>query len=247
MELCFMKDDALDALKEGLPQIFEKYFVERDNSWLTDICGENPFVNFKEVPDFELAPLDADFESGEIDFHNTKILYKNLNFLTPRQAADERFWAGLCHEAFYDYVRRRWKYDKKRTFSEEDTITQIKSRFFFKSGSRESILVNTLSKYWWARYIFSDEQLNIIGTRDFYSKIFYILSRSFIGNRTLCNGFIKFLKYFKERDIKLDSEVHIRPAISELNKRGGAVILDCLTEDEIASIMIEYVEKNYLM
>lgn len=35
----------------------------------------------------------------------------------------------------------------------------------------------------------------------------------------------------------------MRPALSELNKNGGAVVLDCLTEEEIAARMIEYVEK----
>ena len=33
--------------------------------------------------------------------------------------------------------------------------------------------------------------------------------------------------------------------MTELNKRGGAVILDCLTEKEIAAIMIAHVEKNF--
>ena len=37
---------------------------------------------------------------------------------------------------------------------------------------------------------------------------------------------------------------NLRPAIYELNKRGEAVVLDCLSEDEIARIMIERVRKT---
>ena len=223
MEICFLKSRALDTLKKGLPQIF------------------------RDVPDFELAPLQRGFEP-KVDFDNCKILYKKLNFLTPRQAADERFWAGLCHGVFYDYVRRRWSYDTAANFSSIDDakiITGIKNRFFFNGDARQCLLTNTLSKYWWTRYIFSNEDLDVLGSRDFYTKIFSIVSRSFIGNKNLRNGFVKFLRHFKEQGISLDIKNHIRPAMSQLNKRGGAIVLDCLTEEEIAAIMIEHVEKIF--
>ena len=103
MELCYLKGDALATLKTGLQTTYEKYLTERDNSWVAEVCGENPFVKFRDVPDFELAPPD-DFDKGTIDFRNSKILYKHLHFLTPRQAADERFWAGFCFTITFDGV-----------------------------------------------------------------------------------------------------------------------------------------------
>ncbi|MBR1647831.1 MAG: hypothetical protein IJ685_13815 [Selenomonadaceae bacterium] len=247
MELCYLKGDALDTLKGSLDKTFDKYLTQRDNSWVIEVCGENPFVTFRDVPDFELAPLDAGLDVGEIDFRNSKILYKHLSFLTPRQAADERFWAGFCHGAFYDYVRRRWGYDKidnLRGVNKDETIDKLRNRFFFDGGSREKLLTNTLSKYWWAGYVFSDAGLDALGSTDFYSKLFSIASRSFIGNENLRNGFVKFLKHFKDRGITLNREKHIQAAMIELNQVGGAVILDCLSADEVAEIMIAYVEKN---
>ena len=247
MELCFLKDNALDTLKNSLTQTFDKYFTEKDNSWVVEICGENPFVKFREVSDFELTPLDEGLDIGEIDFRNCKILYKNFHFLTPRQAADERLWAGLCHGVFYDYVRRRWSYDKISNFSNTDAeknIREIKNRFFFNGGARNKLVMNTLSKYWWARHVFSNDDLNVLGSKDFYTKIFSIMTRAFVGNKILFNGFMKFLRHFKEQNTTLTSD-QIRPAMSELNKRGGAIVLDCLTEEEIAAIMIEYVNKKF--
>lgn len=246
MELCFMKSNALDTLKNGLPQIFDKYLTEGENSWLVEVCGENPFVKFRDVPDFELVSLDDGLSAGELDFRNCKILYKHLNFLTPRQAADERFWAGLCHGVFYDYVRRRWSYDKiddLSTVNVQETIKKLTNRFFFDGGSREKLLTNTLSKYWWAGHIFDAEALDSLGANDFYTKIFSIVSRSFIGNKNLRKGFVQFLKYFKDRGVMLNTDKHIRPAMVELNMVGGAVILDCLTADEVAEILIAHVEK----
>ena len=104
-------------------------------------------------------------------------------------------------------------------------------------------MTNTLSKYWWAGYIFTAESLDALGAKDFYTKLFSIASRSFIGNENLCKGFVKFLQHFKERGITLDIGNHIRPAMTELNQIGGAIVLDCLTEDEIAAIMTEHAEK----
>ena len=248
MELCYLNGDALDTLKESLNRTFENYLTQRDNSWVVEMCGENSFVKFCDVPDFELAPLDEGFNAGEIDFRNSKILYKHLNFLTPRQAADERFWAGFCHGAFYDYVRRRWAYDKIETLQgidKAETVKRIKNRFFFNGNARERILTNTLSKYWWAGHLFTSEALDALGAKDFYTKLFSIGSRSFIGNEKLRGGFEKFLRHFKDRGITLDTDKHIRAAMTELNKIGGAIVLDCLTENEIAAIMIGHVEKFF--
>lgn len=43
----------------------------------------------------------------------------------------------------------------------------------------------------------------------------------------------------------LDTDKRIRAAMIELNKIGGAIVLDCLTEKEIAAIMIAHVEKIF--
>ena len=246
MELCYMNGNALDTLKDGLPTIYTKYLTERDNSWLIEELRENPFVKFRDVPDFELAPLDAGLDVGEVDFRNSKILYKNLHFLTPRQAADERFWAGFCHGAFYDYVRRRWGYDKLDSLQSVDkaeAVKRIANRFFFNGNAHERLLTNTLSKYWWAGHIFKSDGLDALGTKDFYSKLFSIASRSFIGNEKLRGGFVKFLQHFKARGVELDRKKHIQSAMTELNKVGGTKVLDSLTENDVAAIMIAHVEK----
>lgn len=85
--------------------------------------------------------------------------------------------------------------------------------------------------------------LDALGATDFYSKLFSIASRSFIGNEKIRGGFVKFLQHFNDYGIILDKEKHIQPAMTELNKFGGAIVLDCLTENEIAKIMIAHVEK----
>lgn len=97
MKLYIMKRDALETLKANLPAVYGKYYTEKSNKWIYDICGEDPFIEFKDVTEFTLASLNSDLTPGEIDLENCKILYEKLMFLSESQASDERLWAGLTH------------------------------------------------------------------------------------------------------------------------------------------------------
>ena len=145
MKLVFMKRNALETLKSNLPQIYPKYFFlnEVTNYWMTEVCGENPFQKFEEVEDFSLVSFNKNLTLGEIDFQNCKIVYSNLKFLTEAQAADERFWAGLAHENFYDYLRRRWNMDDI-TKADKDIVKQIRGRFFSTAEHGVLLLITLL-------------------------------------------------------------------------------------------------------
>lgn len=106
MKLYFMKKEALDILKSNLDIVYNMYFTEKDNKWLWNVCGGNPFVEFKEIQDFQLAPIGPDMSKGEVEFDNCKIIYEHLSFLTESQACDERLWAGMCHSVYYSYLRK---------------------------------------------------------------------------------------------------------------------------------------------
>ena len=72
MKLYFMKKEALEILKSNLDLVYNKYYTEKDNKWLWQVCGGDPFVLYKEVPDFHLANLDSESSVGEIEFENFK-------------------------------------------------------------------------------------------------------------------------------------------------------------------------------
>ncbi len=254
MEICFMKSNALDTLKNDMPQIFDKYLTERDNSWLVEVCGENPFVKFRDVPDFKLVVPNETLNVGEVDFENCKRVYENLHFLTDAQAADERLWAGLSHGVFYDCVRRRYGYDTKETPADVDvykTVKEIKNRFFLNGNSQEALVKNMTARCWWTGRVFYDEgnrnhfaKLDLLGAKDFYTKVFSTLTRGFVANPKLLNGVVKFLLYCRRNGIEVNADKNLRPALKEVNKVGGALILDCLTADEVAEIMIACVKNQ---
>lgn len=249
MKLYFMKKEALEILKDNLDLVYNKYFTEKDNKWLWTVCGGDPFVEYKDVPDFQLSMLRSDISIGEVEFNNCKILYENLSFLNESQASDERLWAGLCHSVFYDYVRKRWDYDSKQPKTQKEAVSNLKSRFFFSGGTRAGLYRNTLAKCWWVgRNTFDGsipnhfEKLDIIGSNDISSKISDIFySNNFSSNPTILNGIVNGIKYFKDEGVQITLREHIRPSLQLLNAVGGGLILDCLSEEEIAEIMIENV------
>lgn len=179
MKLYFMKKEALDILKSNLDMVYNMYFTEKDNKWLWKVCGGDPFVEFKEIQDFQLAPIDSDMSKGEVEFANCKIIYQHLSFLTESQACDERLWAGLCHSVYYDYLRKRWDYDTKSPKTQKEAVSNIKSRFFFSGGTRAGLFRNSIAKCWWVGRNTYDpsnvanpfEKLDIIGSNDISSKI----------------------------------------------------------------------------
>lgn len=251
MILYFIKKDALDLLKGSLDSLYKYYYLDDSNQWIYEFMQENgisePFQKFREVRDFELSSLDNP-NKGEIDLNNCKIIYKNLAFLTPSQASDERLWVGLGHTVFYQYLRRRSNYVIDRIAIDKNPVGSIKTRFFFSGGGgRGGIYRNSLAQCWWvgmSTYSPMESEnkfykLDVIGASDISSKISDIFrNNKFASNPEILNGIIDALMYFKDRKIELRVKNHIRPAMQSLNALGGSLILDCMGRTEIAKHVI---------
>lgn len=252
MKLYIMKREALETLKANLSVLYGKYYTEKTNRWIYDICGEEPFAEFKDVTEFSLADLDSDLTPGEIDLYNCKIIYEKLQFLSESQASDERLWAGLTNATFYEYMRKRWGYGYgKKPKSAEKEVGAILTRFFYKSSGRSGFYRNTLAKCWWVghnTYDFSNtgnhfESLDIIGSNDLNSKINeFFYNFTFSSNSDIMAAIIDALRKFKEEGKRILVREHIRPAMSYLNAVGGSVVLDCLEKEEIARIFSDAVD-----
>lgn len=251
MKLYIMKKDALETLKSNLPEVFSCYYTDSDNKWIWNVYNDNPFIEFKEIQDFKLAPLDSDLSKGEIDMENCKAVYKNLMFLSESQASDERLWAGLTNGVFYDYMRKRWGYDKNPPVSPKKSIGEIKTRYFFEGGTRAGFYRNTLAKCWWVGRMLYDkensnpfEKLDILGSNNLSTKITDIFhNNTYSSNPEVINGIILAIKHFVKEGKKISATEHIRPTLQLLNAIGGGIILDCLSSDEISEIFIDNIER----
>ena len=249
MKLYIMKREALETLKANLSVVYGKYYTEKTNLWIKDICGEEPFVEFKDVTEFSLANLDSDLTPGEIDLYNCKIIYEKLQFLSESQASDERLWAGLSNATFYEYMRQRWGYGYgKKPKSAEKEVGAILTRFFYKSSGRSGFYRNTLAKCWWVGHSTYDvsnmenhfESLDVIGSNDLNSKINeFFYNFTFSSNSDIMAAIIDALRKLKEEGRRILVREHIRPAMSYLNAVGGSIVLDCLEKEEITRIFLD--------
>lgn len=251
MKLCIMKQDCLNEIKSNLDKLYPLYFADKDNGWMETVCGQNPFTPFgKDIPDFSLADLDKDKTVSEIDLENCKIVYSNLMFLSESQASDERLWAGLTNGVFYDYMRKRCGYDTKKPKSKDKQASEIRSRYFFKGGNRSGFYRNFLAKCWWVGRALYDEsninhfeKLDIIGSRDLTTKISDIFySNTYSSNPEILDGIVLFFEHLNNEGFKYTLREHIRPCLKHLNTVGGAIILDCLSKEEIRDELIDYLD-----
>ncbi|MCR4717283.1 MAG: hypothetical protein K5656_08885 [Lachnospiraceae bacterium] len=247
MKLCFMKQDAIDFVKHNIDRLYIHYYQDETNDWIEEEYGSDPFIDFMEIPDFELASLDA-MSIGEADFDNCKILYNNLRNLSESQASDERLWAGLCNGTFYSYMRARYDYPNRELKKKETDASAVLSRFFFSDNNRRTgYFRNGLAKCWWVgRSTFDKdndnhyERLDIIGANDLTTKVSDIFfSNTFSSNQTILSGICNALKYFKDRGISLDEKDHIRASMKYLNAVGGSILLDTLTVEEITKLIVD--------
>lgn len=245
MKLYFMKQDAVDFMKHNIDRLYNHYFQDKTNEWMTEEYGSNPFSMFMEVPDFELAEIES-MSIGEVDFENCKILYNNLRNISESQSSDERLWAGLCNSTFYDYMRRRYQYPTKQLKKKETDISAVISRFFFSGGTRSGFFRNGLAKCWWVgRATFDKDNdnhfamLDVIGANDLTTKISDIFySNTFSSNPVILAGICDALKFFSDHGQQLDEKNHIRASMKYLNAIGGATLLDVLSREEICKIVI---------
>lgn len=241
-----MKKDALTFFKSNMSELYQYYYQNPTNDWMQDVYGKEVFEDFIEIPDFELASLYGR-TAGEIDLDNCKIVYGNLMMLSESQASDERLWAGLCNNTFYDYMRRRFQYDSKELKDPEKDASGIISRFFYTYSGRSGFFRNSISKAWWVGRLSYDSQavdkfakLTYLGSSDFSSKvsdIFY--SNSYSANPVILKGICDAIQHYNEKGIKLLVKEHIRPALQYLNALGGGTLLDFYSDEEIKKIMIK--------
>lgn len=250
MKLYMMKKSAVETLKSNMIDIYSRYYIENTNEWMTEVCGEEPFIEIADVEPFELA--DLTMPKGAIDAENCKIVYSHLRkCISPSQASDERLWAGLCNGTFYEYLKKRWNYIGEMRGDADTNVGNITSRFFFSGNAvRRGLYRNTLSKCWWVGFNLYDAsnkdhfwRIDALGSNDFSSKISDIFaSNNFSSNINIVDGIIQALLYFREKGITLKQREHIRASLQLLNAIGGSVILDGLDKDEIEKIVINNIE-----
>lgn len=240
LKLYFLKQDALEILRINIHRNLQKY-KETTNDWIYEFFDGDPFIEFKEeVPDFHLKISRGGVAKLEVE--NSKILHENFkDILTPSQASDERFWAGLTHGVFWKYMHHRWEMDIKDT-----SVDSINTRYFLKGSNKHALRANTLARLWWLSEKLYDKrrknpyELLEAFSHDFVTKVHIFLSLRISNSRVVCRSFAGAIIDLEELENSSSYRRNLfRALLRYLNILGGVNILDLYEEKVLKNLLID--------
>ncbi len=241
---------------EDLSQNFEKnleYYENQDKKWFQNYLQQgNGLISYgNEIPDFVLSQNE---NYNVSDLENIKILHQNLKELPLSVASDERFWTGLSHTTFFDYIwYRQGEEIKKSKDNDKERKKKIKGAYFRNVAGRRGIFVNCLSRLWWTGYLVYDKNradpyelakplMYGKSGHSYASQIMLISARNFTSNRELFHGIMQAMLDFSKDGNELKREV-FETVLTYFNNISAVTILDLLSEKDAYDIAIEQLEE----
>ena len=235
--LKYLSDSALSELRNSIPKNIERY-------------TGNGFEEYASLPSWDislkinfdrnlLATLDTTQQRtiAEVDLANSKIVGKALENLTPSLANEERIWVRLSHLEAFEYSRIRWLTGKKG----EDLVSAIETHFF---APTQTIIRDdhALSRLWWNYHIAqtcmpdnTDKALELIlKTADIRSNF---VERIWMSSRRNIAGAV--LRAMDTRGWITDAERNFREFMKVLNRQGGGIVFEALSESEADAFVEE--------
>ena len=178
----------------------------------------------------------------ETDATNAVVVYRALAGLTPHQASIERVWTYLCHCDCPQYVAWRWL--ARRPEKDEDAVRKVRNHFF-AGGNRALIRDNGLSRLWWLGKIAHDVDPEdpgrfltiLLHRQDVRSAL--IERPSVSMNQRVLKGIYRLMSESWDNGGALFIREVFRSWMIALNRRGGVVLLDSLSEDELWRLVRE--------
>lgn len=171
---------------------------------------------------------------------NAIAVYSALRKLTPHQASDERLWTYLTHTEGAEYVAARWLSERP---DDDAKAAQKVRNHFFAQGNRALIRDNGISRLWWLGSIAHqidpdtpDRFLEILLHRQDVRSA--LLERPAVSTnpRVLRCIYDVMLEHWGTSS-KLFERDLFRQWMINLNRRGGVVLLDALSDEQLAKVV----------
>lgn len=237
MKLKYLKSNFLDTLRMNVDQNLAKY--ENTDPWILDhemaLRGigtsnlELDLLHRLEVPSGGKGDALKDLE-------NTKLVFSDLNFLSPQQAQDHRLWVYLTHVEYWSYMKERWPPTKESV---------IKRRYFFEGSNKDALIRNGISRLWWFGYLTYDKNRanpfelteTLLLNQDIQQAL---LERGFGRNRDLLHITLDFIrqnqKHFNSGE---GMTKNVQKLGVKINLSGGVSLLDCLDRGEMKQLVAD--------
>ncbi len=238
MELRIMTNESILNLKANL-ESYVKFYEKEDQQGLVEKAGIEFQALNKHVEDFNLDMSDPN--PAKTEGTNIRLLYNRLSWLSPSAASDERLWAGLAHDHFWDYMMYRWKVDAGQ--STDKKVNHIKQNYFFGHGNQRSLMTNPLARLWWLGHMLRDEEneeapyaLLEFVERDLNAISFPLFGSNMANNKRLLKAFLyTIMDLEKQYQVQISTRNKFGKksdfvrALTIVNYMGGMNILDAIS------------------
>lgn len=242
MKIKFLSELALTTVHDNISR-YKAYFERETNhdflKALSDDIGEDALKqsNISFPGDVRLFP--APRVSDEVE--NVKKIYENLKDLPHAIACDERLWAGMCIDLFWEYTRIRWEFDKK------PSVENIRDHFLFMGKTKKAYTRNSISRLWWIGALTYDElrdnpyEITAFTLKD-SDYVVNLLERNFSSNKTIFLEFVDAVEQCRREGLNV-GRMEIRSLCKYLNLLGGVYVLDALPKGMIRQKIYQQARK----
>lgn len=228
--------DAVDELRGGIVERLDWYYEPSADDVQTWVKPRDAIRD----ADIDVAEVGDRLTIGEQphrdDAANAIAVYEALRELTPHQAAEERLWTYLTHMQGAGYVAARWLSDRPE---DDEKAAQKVHNHFFARGNRALIRDNGVSRLWWLGFIAHetdpeapDRFLEILLHRQDVRSA--LLERPAVSTnpKVLRRIYDVMLEHWGNGG-ELFQRDPFRQWMVNLNRRGGVVLLDALSDKQL--------------
>ena len=234
--------EALQRFKDNFDDNYE-YYRSNDDAWFKEELGRDNTFESKviEVKKFRFNsdPSGSDY-AGDI-----RSLFEAMKDISPYVASREEFWAAFGHTECRDFLR----FELDRYFLKGEKRS-CKSGYFFTHGQSRSMVVNRLSRLWWAGYLFYDKSKanpyvysDFIANLAFASYLMLLSSSNYLMNKEVLFGLLDTLIFLQEVGVEI-KKAHIVGPTKYLNRMTAVTLLDTLTRYDVFEIVADYLTSD---
>lgn len=204
-------------------------------------------IEVDSLADALTMPSGSRIERPRFDGENALRVYGALRNLSPQLATNAGIWIYLCHADCAQYVSRRWMQELPEA---EDAAAKNVLNHFFMSGERALRRDNGIARLWWMGYIAWQVSPNdpqsfldlILASQDVRSSL---LERPAVSMnvRVLRTIYGVMQEYHGGVGGDLFERFTFRAWMRAINRRGGVMLLDALSDDDLGRLLAEEAEE----
>jgi hypothetical protein len=244
MKVKYFMQGQLDSLRSNIRGNLSKY--EQTEPWLGEYFGAAPFALEAEIWGAKLPDLKLPENGEKYDLENTVRLHSSLGRLNRAQASDERLWAFLAHEYYWNYMRKRWPLEGK---TKKDPPAFVREHYFFMPYRSRAMVRNGIARLWWYGHVSFDPKRTdkyeltalLLSTLDITQNT---LERAYGHNGNIVKGVLLAVEEWKNETGQVPTREAFRDATKYLTRIGGVTVLDFLGKEDLKQLILKRLKQN---